>query len=103
MNNGVDGGVTPLGFAVKEGCTDVVRDLLDRGANVNAKNTEYGVTAVMWATMGKDQRATEIARLLIEKGADVNARDNDGWTVLRWAKKYRNQNTIRTLTEAGAK
>jgi ankyrin repeat protein len=103
-----DGGVTPLGFAVREACTmdgciDAVKVLLAHRADVNARNMGDGVTALMWACMGKCESATEIAKMLMAKAADVNARDKRGWTVIKWAKKYKNQTTIGILKEAGAK
>ncbi|MCH7979361.1 MAG: ankyrin repeat domain-containing protein, partial [Acidobacteria bacterium] len=48
-----------------------VKLLLARGANVNAKETQKGQTALMWAVAGKH---SEVARALVEHGADVRAR-----------------------------
>ena len=52
--------------------------LLDKGADVNAKN-DYGYTALIWAS---SNRQTEIVAMLLEKGADVNATDDYGDTAL---------------------
>ncbi|PGG98395.1 hypothetical protein AJ80_09545 [Polytolypa hystricis UAMH7299] len=51
---------------------DVLRLLLDRGADVSVTNHDCQ-TALYLAAKSKDE---EIARLLIEHGADINARDN---------------------------
>jgi ankyrin repeat protein len=56
---------------LKEGHTEIVQLLLEKGADVNAKN-KYGRTALIYAT---ERGYTEIVQLLLEKGADVNAKD----------------------------
>jgi len=61
----------PLWAAVRNGDVKAVKALLDKGADVNAKN-EIGITA-LWiaASNGKP----DIVEVLLERGADVNARD----------------------------
>jgi ankyrin repeat protein len=56
--------------ATRTGSMDAVRLLIERGANVNAKEGTRGQTALMWAVL---ENHPDVARLLIEKGADVNA------------------------------
>jgi ankyrin repeat protein len=70
------GGSTPLMYAVLHADAATVRELLDRGANPNARN-DAGATSLMWAVSDVDK-----ARALIEHGADVNARSDDGRTPL---------------------
>ena len=70
------GGATPLMFAVLYADLATVRDLLDRGANVNARS-DAGATALIWAWSN-----VVVARLLIERGADINTRSADGRTPL---------------------
>jgi ankyrin repeat protein len=45
--------------------------LLDRGADVNAKESLRGTTALMWAA---DEAHPAAVRLLLQRGADLNAR-----------------------------
>jgi hypothetical protein len=73
------GGATPLMHAAAIGSLDAMRLLLDRGADVNAKNAA-GATALMWA-------ATDLAkvRLLLDRGADVNVASSLGHTALELA------------------
>lgn len=68
-----DDGVTPLMEAVLHGELDLVRALLDGGADVNA-SSQRGLTALMCAPGD-----VVIARLLIERGANVEARTTLGF------------------------
>ena len=77
-----DSGVTPLICAVLNGNIDVVKMLLEKGANVNAKSTG-GVTALMAESL--DQSKVDIAKLLIDKGAEVNAKTKVGVTPLKYS------------------
>ena len=57
---------------------DLVKSLIDEGADVNAKN-KYGSIALMIAL---EEGHKEICELLIANGADVNAKDKLERTVL---------------------
>jgi ankyrin repeat protein len=61
-------GVTPLGFACSRGSVEVVKVLLENGAEVNVQDTFYKTTPFGMIMMGKKANP-EIMRLLIEKGA----------------------------------
>jgi len=60
--------------AADQGNIEAVKQHLDAGANVNAKD-EVGWTLLHTAAFYGHK---EIAELLITKGADVNAKDVDG-------------------------
>ena len=64
--------------AAMSGNIEAVKQHLDAGANVNAKNDEDG-TPLHFATFHGHK---EIAELLIANGADVNAKNNYGDTPL---------------------
>jgi ankyrin repeat protein len=55
--------------------------LIEKGANVNARNS-LGVTALMFAAMAGHK---ETVSMLIQHGADVNAIDQRGFTALALA------------------
>lgn len=64
-------GRTPLMSATAYGHINIVRFLLENGADINIKDTHNGWTALMFST-GFVNEEFEIAKLLIENGADVN-------------------------------
>lgn len=66
--------VTGLRIAAGEGRDARIRELLERGANINGRD-EGGHTALTWAAM---KGHTLTMRLLIENGADVDSRVDDG-------------------------
>ena len=65
-------------MACQNGHEAIVSLLLEKGADVNAKNND-GWTPLHWASENGHEA---IVSLLLEKGADVNAKDNDGETPL---------------------
>jgi hypothetical protein len=92
-------GGTPLMRASLKGQLEVVRRLIDKGADVDAIKTKDGATALMWASQGGN---LEIVRLLIEKGANVNAVKKEGATALMRAIQYNHLEIARLLIEKGA-
>ncbi len=82
-------GSTPLMLAAQNGSVAVCRELLRRGAEVNAADA-YGSTALIKAA---DGRNPELVRLLLEYGADARARDEMGNTPLRRARSKRSKDT----------
>ena len=70
--NAVSGaGRTPLMSATAYGYINIVRFLLENGADINTKDTHNGWTALMFSA-GFENEEFEIAQMLIENGADVN-------------------------------
>lgn len=69
--------ITPLMKAAWNGKRDVVKYLLSKGADVNARGSDDGQTALLQAVMrGFD----DVVELLLAAGADVKARDTRGNT-----------------------
>ena len=70
-------GVSSLTIACQEGHSDVVRELLERGGNVNAGRKSDNMTLLMWACVGGH---LEVARLLLAHHASKTAVDKYGRT-----------------------
>ena len=68
-----------LHIAVEGGNGEVVTDLLENGASINALDTTYGKTPLHVAA---DDGKTEMVKLLMLKGADINVMDQHGRTPL---------------------
>jgi len=103
--NARDGrGVTPLWLALRCGEDDVVKLILDKGADVNMRAGPSGFTPLMGAV---EVGRPALVKLLVERGADVNV-SKDGVTAMRLAKTSQQRwNTkielIQILKKAGAK
>jgi ankyrin repeat protein len=69
-------GITPLMAAAEAGSVDAMKLLIERGADVNAKNTS-GSTALIWSVTDPKK-----VRLLLDHGADVNVAARSGRTAL---------------------
>ena len=120
---------TALHRAAENGHEAVVRLLLEKGADVKAKNKDGRTTLHETVIRGHDkvvrlllekgadieakdfnvalhQAITrghdKVVRLLLEKGADVNTKDKDGRTALHQAVIEGNGEVVRLLLEKGA-
>lgn len=67
---------TLLMFAAENENIEMIRLLLDRGANPNIQNSD-GKTALMFAVMN-DSPQRKIIQLLLDRGADPDIADNEG-------------------------
>ncbi|CAI0655001.1 unnamed protein product, partial [Colletotrichum noveboracense] len=69
LNSRDNAGRTPLIWGSLEGHDNIVRMLLDKGADVNAQGGDYGNALQAASFKGHDN----IVQMLLDKGADVNA------------------------------
>ena len=106
--------------AARTGNPEIVRLLIEHGADVSAKGEEYGETALIWAV---EENHADAAKVLIAHGADVNERTNPlvrskdrfglegvltilphgNWTPLMYAARQGSLDAARVLVDAGAK
>jgi len=89
---------TPLLEAAKNGHTDIVRLLLDKGAKPNISD-KYGDSPLMAAALKGHK---EVVKLLIEKGADPNMIDCDEYAALHYAVSMGHNDVIQMLLDNGA-
>lgn len=80
------------------GHTKAVKTLLERGADVNARD-ENGWTPLVEAAFGGH---ADTVQLLLEQGADVNVRDRAGWTPLMEAASKGHAEAVTILLAHGA-
>jgi ankyrin repeat protein len=95
---GVDVLTTLMGGAM-HGDAEIVRVLLENGADCNVQGGDFGRTALLLAaTTG----SAETVKLLLERGADVNATDHLGNSALQWARRRGDARIVEILVAAGA-
>ena len=93
-------GASPLSEAALSGNADVLKLLLDAGADAKSVATADGETVLMRAARSG---SVEAVRLLLDRGADVNARERyKGQTALMWAAVERHAPVVKLLLERGA-
>jgi ankyrin repeat protein len=84
--------------AAERGDATRVQQLLDKGANVNARSASWGrLPLICAAKYGQ----TPVVEQLLNNGADVNAMDAEGWTSLAIAAYYGHTDCVRVLLEHG--
>ncbi len=95
-----DNGYTALMFAAMHGHVDVVRALLDKGADIEAKDDHIKCTALICAATNGHNPVVE---LLLDKGADIEAKDDKNQsTSLIWAAHEGRYQVVPTLIDRGA-
>lgn len=86
-------GVTALMLASREGHTELVRILLEKGAQVNMQK-KFGTSALIIASK---RGHTEVVKLLLDHGAHVN-KQGEGWmSPLMMASQYGRTEVVKLL------
>lgn len=85
-------------LAALQGNTQVIRQYIEAGSDLNQKDAYGSTPLIIAATFGK----TEVARVLIEGGADLNAANNDGSTALHVAAFLCRTEIVEALLANGA-
>jgi ankyrin repeat protein len=88
-------GPDPTGAAVERAGV-----LLDAGANILARDDEYGSTPLAWAARSN---APQMAECLLARGAATNLPDDEPWaTPLAWAERRQHLEILSILRRHGA-
>jgi uncharacterized protein len=85
--------------AARSGSVEAVKALIKAKADVNAKETWNGQTALMWAAADGHARVVET---LLEFGANLRARSNSGTTAFLFAVRKGDLGTVQTMLASGA-
>ena len=97
-------GNTALTVAADHCNLEIVRLLIEKGANVNVKdNNKLTPVLMIFRCAEENEKASlEIFKLLVSRGADVNVRDEDNETLLMRACEDDSVEGVKLLLEAGA-
>ena len=88
-----------INLAASTGDIEAIKQYLDAGGDVNAKN-KVTTTPLYWAAY---EGQKEIVELLIAKGADVNAKDDDGDTPLDYAHRLNIPKSLHSSANTAAR
>jgi ankyrin repeat protein len=89
---------TPLLWAAIRGHEAVVKLLLERGAELEAKDSDSR-TPLLWATISGHEA---IIKLLLERGAELEAKGSYSLTPLLYAALHGHEAVVKLLLERGA-
>jgi uncharacterized protein len=97
-------GYPALAWAALRGHTEIVRALLDQGADPNLRDQIAGYTPLMHSvSKSKVDTNLPVIQLLIARGAEVNARDNGDFSPLMRAAQYNETSAaVEELVSRGA-
>jgi len=93
-------GMPPLVLAILRQDLDLVRAMVENGADLDARDRS-GSTALMWAAFNETGDA-RVVEALLEWGADPAATNQGGETALAWALRRGDTPVVAALRNAGA-
>jgi ankyrin repeat protein/L-ascorbate metabolism protein UlaG (beta-lactamase superfamily) len=88
----------PLNSAVEHGRLDIVKYLLEKGANINHALNNHST----WLILAAQNNNPELIQLLIDKGTKINEYDDFGNTALITAAGFGNFDNVKALVDNGA-
>ncbi|KAK5660449.1 hypothetical protein OQA88_12994 [Cercophora sp. LCS_1] len=90
---------TPLSWAAANGHEVVAKLLLEKGADIEAKDNNDGQTPLFWAAANGHEA---VVKLLLEEDANIEAKDDHGQTPLSWAAVKGREGVVKLLLKEGA-
>jgi ankyrin repeat protein len=114
VNTKTENGTTPLMIAARGGRVDLVRFLLENGAQIDARNVPKETALIAAANRLGDRDGNfpvieplhtdkdKVVEVLVAAGADINASDVNGDTPLILASRYGRIEVVRFLIGSGA-
>ncbi|MDM5316166.1 ankyrin repeat domain-containing protein [Fictibacillus sp. b24] len=95
-------GWSPLHLAAHFGHIDIVRLLLEQGADVHVKSGNNMANTPLHAAAANMKNRQEMIGLLLSHGADINEQQSGGWTILHQAAQHNDPEMISYFIERGA-
>lgn len=77
--------MTGLINAIESNNINNIKELIKAGADINAQNERFGLTALSYAIINKPNANIDIVKLLLASGANTNIKGNFGTTPLLFA------------------
>jgi len=99
VNGRTSNGSYALNNAAVENEIEIMRTLLDRGADPNVQNSQ-GDTPLICATKYAGGEAATV-KMLVEAGTDLAVKDDKGNTALDYAKAKEQEDAIALLEQSG--
>jgi len=96
FNQKIINDLSPLGLAVSRSDTDLIKALVEMGADIHEKDNATG-TSLLFHT--KDEKTI---KCLVEFGLDLNLKNKNGMTPIENAIRSRNKEAIKCLIDLGA-
>jgi|GEM_PF-2560460 hypothetical protein len=98
VNKACSDNETPLHVAAREGFTDIVIDLLNAGANIDALNDSHESSLLRSTRSGYENTV----KILLQRGADPDVADKHAFTPLYVAVSKENQALVQLLLSGNA-
>jgi ankyrin repeat protein len=89
---------TNLHFACKNDCIEIVDNLINYGASINAVNRFLHTPLHIACIEGH----VNLVEFLIDKGADIHLKSSTGWSALLWACYHHHSSVIQLLLVKGS-
>ncbi|KAG1664676.1 Kinase D-interacting substrate [Nymphon striatum] len=86
-------GQTVLTMAAELGKLEIVKELINHGADVNAEDNDNWTALLIAAKEGHNK----VVSLLLERGAEIEHKDMNGWTALLWVSYKGHLSTAKIL------